>query len=690
MKKSHLRPAPLSRFYYGSAYYPEHWDEATRINDVQWMQKAGFNCVRMGEFAWSIVEPRPGEYDFSLFDETIQRLGDAGIVTILGTPTATPPRWLTALHPEICRINQNGIPLQHGSRQHACTTNPLYREYSRQITRKLAEHYQANSKVIGWQTDNEMNCEFSECFCPACQEAFQEFLREHYRDDINLLNQAWGTSFWNQSYLDFNQIPIPRNSSPTFANPSQLLDYYRFISSAAVRFQHEQAAILRQSRPEWLITHNTYHYPQHFPHIDFHGAFSDDLNVLGYDIYPGFLEQNPDMAGTVQAFNLDLARSWSGNFFILEHQSGPAGQAPFLFDTPQPGEMRRMAYTSIARGADSLLFFRWRTARFGAEEYCCGILDHDNVPRRRYFEAGRLGQELAKIGEEVVNTSVHIEAGIAAGDFDVEEGDQAMSLGLPSAIAMAEKVHHFFYENGFSVGCVHPLDDLSDLKVYIIPHWSIFDPNYLPALEQYVVRGGILVIGARSGTRDLNNHITSATPPGILQKLAGVLVDEYGKQNQPLKRPMEIDFTGKAILTEYWYEKVLLDHGVKAVGLWTSGYLEGEPAVTQRKLGQGCVIYVGTYLTDPVLEPLLSIIRQLVKAPLLQVDSDGSVEVVLRGNNDKRLWFYINHSDKACQVNVIANGIDLISGKQTGSVLTLDKNEVAVVKEKPITFQAGQ
>jgi beta-galactosidase len=681
MKKSHLRPTTLPRFYYGAAYYPEHWDKAMRINDVEGMHKAAFNCVRMGEFAWSLFEPRPGEFEFSLFDETIQRLGEAAIATILATPTATPPRWLTVLHPEILRINQNGVPLQHGSRQHACTTNPLYREYSRQITRALAEHYQANSNVIGWQTDNELNCEFSECFCPACQQAFQEFLHERYQGDIDRLNQAWGTIFWNQVYQDFKQIPIPRSGSPTFANPSQLLDYYRFVSSAAVRFQHDQVTILRQARPDWLITHNTYRYPQHFPHIDFHGPFSDDLNVLGYDIYPGFLEQDPANAAAVQAFNLDLARSWSGNFFVLEHQSGPAGQSPFLFDTPQPGEMRRMAYTSIARGADSLLFFRWRTARFGAEEYCCGILDHDNVPRRRYFEAERLGQEMAKLGNEILNTSVHVDIGIAAGDFDVEEGDRAISLGLPSPEAMAEKVHCFFYKHGAAVGCVHPLDDLSGLKLYVIPHWPIFDEAWLPDLERYVKKGGMLVIGARSGTHDLNNHVTGVTPPGVLQKLAGVRVDEYGKQNQPLKKPMQIDFSGETVLTEYWYEKLLLEKGVQAVGRWAGGYLEGEPAVICHKLGQGWVFYVGTYLTDSVLEPLFSIIRQHLKVPLFQADTSESVEVILRENKDKRVWFYINHTDKTCQVKMPVKGINLITGKETGSVLTLDKNEVAVVKE---------
>ncbi len=166
---SHKRLSSIKQFLYGSPYYPEHWDAAVRSQDAERMKAAGWNCVRMAEFAWDRMEVEEGRFDFSLFDETIQSLGKVGIKTILCTPTATPPVWLTRAHPEILRVDERGVRMAHGSRQHACTTGPLYRENSRRITSAMAEHFAGNPDVIGWQTDNEFNCQFSECHCESCQ-----------------------------------------------------------------------------------------------------------------------------------------------------------------------------------------------------------------------------------------------------------------------------------------------------------------------------------------------------------------------------------------------------------------------------------------------------------------------------------------------------------------------------------------
>ena len=174
---SHKRPANFDRFWFGAAYYPEHWDAATREQDADRMAAAGFNLVRMGEFAWDRLEPEEGRYDFVLFDETIARLGARGVNTMFCTPTATPPVWLTNRHPEILGVRADGVTMQHGSRQHACVSSPLFREHSRRITRVLAEHFRENPRVVGWQTDNEFYCHFSECHCASCQVAFREFLR---------------------------------------------------------------------------------------------------------------------------------------------------------------------------------------------------------------------------------------------------------------------------------------------------------------------------------------------------------------------------------------------------------------------------------------------------------------------------------------------------------------------------------
>lgn len=677
---SHKRPAALDRFYYGATYYPEHWDAATRAADPERMANAGFNCVRMAEFAWDLMEPEEGIYHFELFDETIAQMGEYGIFSILCTPTATPPRWLTVAHPDVLRVNADGAPMQHGSRQHACPSSAVFRAYSAKITRAMAKHFAGNDHVVGWQTDNEFNCHFSECHCENCQAAFQTYLRDRYDGDINALNAAWGTTFWSQTYDTFAQIPTPKDGKPTYANPAHMLDYYRFISWNTARFQHEQVEILRDAEPTWFIEHNGT-----FAHIDYRGSFGEDLDFLGYDVYP-FFDVDPEHRPLSQAFNLDHARAWSGNFMIPEQQSGPGGQAPYFHDNPEPGEVRRMAYTSIARGADSLLFFRWRTCRFGAEEYWCGVLNHDDVARRRYDEVRQLGQELKTVGPEILGTHVHVDVGIGAADVDVYDAHTIMPFGLPSPKTMAEALHAYFLKEGYAVGCVHPSDDLSDLKLYVIPHWALFNPAWVGNLQAYVENGGLLVVGARTGTKDWQNNVIAETPPGVLRRLTGAKVIEYGAQNAPEKRPLTVRFypaggvEGTRVHSDHWYEVLENLPGGTIIGRWEGRHLGLKPAVMLKKVGEGAVVYAGTYLTAPLMAALMPRLQQLRAdlAPLWPAAPEG-VQVVLRENEEKRLWFFINGADRGYNISELPEGASLLGGRRTR--MLLNKHEVALIKE---------
>jgi beta-galactosidase len=537
----------------------------------------------------------------------------------------------------------------------------------------MARHFAGNPYVVGWQTDNEFNCHFSECHCPACQEGFREFLREKYAGSLDALNQAWGTSFWAQTYRDFNEIQTSRANKPAHSNPGQQLDYMRFVSWAVTRFQAEQVAVLREVNPDWWITHNGI-----FRHIDYRGQFTRDLDVLGYDVYP-FFAYDPEERPLTQCYNLDYVRSLSGNFIVPEQQSGPGGQAPYFHDTPEPGEMRRMAYTSIARGADSLMFFRWRTARFGAEEYWCGVLEHDNVPRRRYAEAAQLGAELKRVGPEVLGTTVQIDAGVAAGDFDANEAHDTLPFGLPGPRALAVPVWRTLFKDGCAVGCVHPSDDLSGLKVYFLPHWEVVDPAWVPNLSAFVEGGGLLVIGARSATRNLDNQVVPETLPGVLRELAGVTVSEYGKQNTPEKRPLMIDFHGSWVQTGSWYEALQPEGSTEVLLTWQNRHLEGQPAVTLRRLGKGAVVYVGTYLSESFMERLWPVLRPLCGLEPLLPGTPAGVEVTLRSDGRKQLWFLINSGELAQVVSVPA-GHDLVSDQPVGGEVELPPNGVMVIK----------
>jgi beta-galactosidase len=672
---SHRRPTRLDRFWFGVVYYPEHWDAATRAKDPQRMKEAGVTIVRMAEFAWDLMEREEGRLDFSLFDQAIAALGQQGISTILCTPTATPPRWLTLKHPEIHRVDANGVAMAHGSRQHACHSSQLFRQYSRAITADMAKHFQGNPHVVGWQTDNEINCHFSECHCSSCQTAFQSFLRRKY-DEIGELNRRWGTAFWAQTYDRFEDIPTPRRDKPTYCNPAHELDYYRFISDSIARFQHDQVEILRAHQPNWWVTHNGC-----FGHIDYRGLFTKDLDALGYDVYPMFCADHAARAAQ-QAWGNDCVRAFSGNFIVPEHQGGAGGQRPYFLDAPDPGEMRRMTWATIARGADSLLYFRWRTCRFGAEEYWLGIIDHDDVPRRRYDELKRVGAEVAVVGPELIGTSVHIDCAVASGDFDAHEAHGTYPLGLPASNEIGSQVHRELFESGHAVGCVHPADDLEGVKLYVVPHWAVFDPAWVGGLERWVSGGGVLVVGARTATRDLDNNVVAQTLPGCLRPLLGVTVEEYGRQNRPDQRPLSFAVGDAVVRSELWYEALACDKGTGAFCSWRERHLAGTCAVSHRQIGKGHALYVGTYLTTATWRALQPEIARLAGLQRLWADAPREVEVARRDAPGRRIWFFMNRGEGEAQLPSVPKGTDLLTGKPTGGALTLPRHGVAIIKDR--------
>ncbi len=670
---SHLRTSTFTDFLWGAAYYPEHGELATLDLDAGRMREAGMNTVRMAEFAWDLMEPEEGRFDFALFDEAIARLGAKGIRTILCTPTAAPPRWLTLKHPEILRVDARGIVQRHGSRQHASTASDLFREYSRRITRAMAAHFRENPHVIGWQTDNEFNCHFSEDHSRAAELAWADFLREKFGDDIGSLNRTWGTAFWAQTYNRFEDVPLPVRSAPTHLNPAHHLDYFRFIAWSVARFQHDQVEILREVQPRWWITHNGL-----FRLVDYRGQFGRDLDVLGLDVYPQFI-WDPRERGAGQAWALDAARAWTGNFIIPEHQSGPGGQTDYFHDNPEPGELRRMLYTSLAHGADSILLFRWRSAHFGAEEYWCGVLDHDNVPRRRYAEVAQVGAELARVGPAVLGTHVAIDVAIAGTDFDNTHAHETLHFGLPAPDEVAAELHGHLWRAGVRVGVVHPGDALDGVKLYIVPHLALVDPAWLPRLEAWVRAGGVLVLGARSGTKDLDNNVVTDPLPGPWRALVGATVVEYGRQNSPVQRPLELEIAGQPVVSTHWYEQLEPDDDAEPWLRWTTRHLAGSTAGTSRALGRGRVIYVGTYLNGAAAEALVPELVKLAGVEPALPGLPAGLEVTCREGAGRRLWFVINHNEAPVSVR-LPTGRDLVSDREVSGLVELPARGVVVLQ----------
>ncbi len=664
---SHTRPLSLSQFYFGVCYYPEHCRVDQWGNDATRMVAAGIDLARMAEFAWTLMEPIEGQYDFSLFDAAIAQLAEHGIDTMLCTPTATPPRWLTHRHPDMLREDSTGRMMSHGSRQHVSQMHKGFRSHSKRITRAMAQHFAGNPNVIGWQTDNEFNCHFSEDHSPPAQAQFIEWCRARFNNDIEALNTAWGASFWANTYGCFEELVTPRPEAPTHLNPAHVLDYHRFLSDAAVDFQREQVDILREVNPTWWITHNGT-----FDHIDFGGPFTEDLDFLSFDSYPMF-KADPRERPAWDACRLDRTRGWSGNFLVAEQQSGAGGQTTYMHDSPAPGEVRQFALRAVARGADGLMHFRWRTCRFGAEQYWQGLIDHDDVGRRRYTEAVRLGQEFKRLGPALLGTHVQADVAIAGPDAAVQAAFEACHMGMPRPSWVAGDVHRVLFDRGIATGFVRPADDLSAVKLYVIPHWAAFDPAWVEPIREWVQAGGVLLIGAMSGTRDMNNNIVAATPPGVLSELAGVTVVDYTRVNEPQVRPMEIVIEGasKPVRGEHWCEQLEPLPGTEVLGHWKQQWFDGTAAITRRPVGQGAVIYAGAWLSPALCEALLPDLLNEAGVQPLVADLPPQVEAVQRVGDQGEILFLLNHGDVDVALASVPKGHDLLSDRPVGAGATL-------------------
>ncbi|HXQ45547.1 MAG TPA: beta-galactosidase, partial [Caulobacteraceae bacterium] len=390
----------------GVCYYPEHWPREVWAEDARRMAEMGLSWVRIGEFAWSRIEPAPGAFDWAWLDEAVETLGAAGLSIVMCTPTATPPKWLIDAHSDVLALDREGRPRRFGSRRHYCFSSETYRSECARITEALAGRYGRHAAVGAWQTDNEYGChDTTLSYSPNAAGRFRTWLAQRYQS-VDALNRAWGAVFWSQEYRDFDEVDPP-NLTVTEANPSHRLDYQRFASEEVASFNRLQTDIIRRLSPGRDITHNFMAFHTSFDHF----ALGRDLDIASWDSYPlGNLESSwfsdaetlrylhqgqPD----VQGFNHDLYRAAGrGRWWVMEQQPGPVNWARFN-PAPLPGMVRAWTWEAFAHGAEVVSYFRWRQAPFAQEQMHAGLNRSDREVDVGGREARAVADELKAIGE---------------------------------------------------------------------------------------------------------------------------------------------------------------------------------------------------------------------------------------------------------------------------------------------------
>ncbi|WP_341676813.1 beta-galactosidase [Niveibacterium sp. SC-1] len=510
----------------GVCYYPEHWPESQWESDARRMAFAGISQVRIAEFAWAKIEPEPGTLSWDWLDRAIDTLARHGLKLVLGTPTATPPRWLVDQHPDILAVDAAGNTRIFGSRRHYCFSSEAYFAASKRIVTLMAERYGNHPAVIAWQTDNEYGCHDTiVSYSSEARRRFRQWLQARY-GDIAALNKAWGNDFWSMDYQRFEQIEPPINL-PTFVNPIHGLDYRRFASDEAVRYNRMQVEILRKHSPGRDVLHNFMAFFTEFEHND----MAKDLDAASWDSYPlgntdsaSYLNDAEKLAYArtghpdISAFNHDLYRGLGrGRWWVMEQQPGPVNWADWN-PAPLPGMVRAWSWEAFAHGAEVVSYFRWRQCPFAQEQMHAGLNTPDDRLDIGGHEAAQVAREIAQLAGQADTADISAPARVAL-VFDYEtqwmlritpQGKDFDYIGLCMAWYGAAR------RLGHDVDIVSRHADLSAYALVLVPSLARMDEGFV---NRAAASGAQLVFGPRSGNKTRDFAIPAQLPPGPLANL---------------------------------------------------------------------------------------------------------------------------------------------------------------------------
>ncbi len=661
----------MSKFYFGVDYYPEQWPRERWETDAQLMREAGFNIVRLAEFAWVKLEPSQGQFDFAWLDDAIKILQAHGLEVVLGTPTASPPAWVYKKNPEIFRTLPNGQRLTFGHRRGYSPHHLEYQAHAQRIVTAMAEHYATHPAVIGWQIDNEFG---DRDFGPQAQVAFQTWLEQKYLT-LEVLNTAWGTIFWSHTYQDWSEIPVPLEFCAPH-NPGLALDFARFSSRAYVAFQAQQLEVIRAHCPEHFVTHNFMGFT--YDTLDYFDL-AENLDFVSWDNYPRMwwnVRHQPGSAGVALA-HATMRGLKQKNFWVMEQQSGPGGWEQIV-PTPKPGEIRLWAYQAIAHGADGIVFFRFRTARHGTEQYWHGLLEHDGRCGRRYQEAKRIGAEIAELSAGIVGSNVNSSVAMLL-SYDSRFALQAQQNN--PALHYGEQFQHWYsalHRRNVATDVISPTADLSSYRLVIAPLLHVVTAEIASNLERFVRDGGTLLLTARCGVKDETNAIVDQPLPGLLRELVGAQVLEYesliGDTNHLIcDEPM------LQTSINIWCD-ILETSTARVIARYRDDHFASGAAITINSFGNGHVIYVGALGDGSIPEGLMDWLLETANLPQTPT---SSVEITERRSHDSIIRFYLNHTSQPQTVQLEHEGISQISGKKLGRILHLEAFGVEIISHPP-------
>lgn len=694
----------------GICYYPEHWDETRWAVDAKLLRAAGVTIVRMAEFAWSRMEPREGEFELGWLDRAIEVFAGEQFEIVLGTPTAAPPAWLSRGYPDTLPVDEQGRRKHFGGRRHYCPNSTVFREFTRRVVNAMAARYGDDARVIGWQIDNEFGGGTTgRCYCEHCEAAFRVWLTRKY-ETLDALNAAWGSVFWSHEYSDWSQIGAPILAAGNKSNPSQMLDYYRFSSDSIAEYQRLQIEVIRgemaggmedgMTPPLQGVRFITHNFMGLFSDVDQH-ALAEPLDFISWDSYPTgnlgrwtFMLQdaddgtyaydvgNPYLTGMAHDFTRGLKEG--APFWIMEQQAGHINWGEYN-PAPRPNVLHLWLWHNFAAGADASVIFRERATVLAQEQYHSGLLHHDGSPAQGYLDLLAFNEPLALM-QSLQDTRVENEVALLVSFEDLW------------ALQIQPHRHDFSYWNvvftwyaalqraGAPCDIVSKNADVSKYKLVIAPSLHLADEVLAVKLKAFAERGGLLMLGVRSGFKTPTNLVSSEPLPGALREMVGAKVTSWQSLPPNVSVPVALMWRGWQRVNATRWVETLETESAGTIATYVgaspgSPSLDGQTAISVNQIGNGRVMYCGWLPNQAQADALVGMLL-----PEAQVEPIGMLPPgVIAGRrirDGETFLFLMNFTDEEKRVWV--NGLgwrDVNTAMDVSGEVTVGVRGVCVLRQ---------
>lgn len=573
---------------HGGDYNPEQWLDCPEIleEDIRLMKEAGVNCVTLGVFSWSVLEPEEGVYNFGWLEEIIDDLGHAGIQVILATPSGAMPHWMTQKYPEVMQVRQDGSRNLPGKRHNFCYTSPVMRKKTAAVDEALSRKFGRKENVILWHISNELGGNFSDgtCHCEACQSAFREWLKEKY-GTLDNLNRAWWGRFWSHEYTEWEQIHSPADRGETTVTALEL-DWRRFVTEQFCSFcEMEISAVKKHS--DLPATTN---YMDFFKNINYN-RLARGLDIISWDNYPFWHREKDEVPTAVRAaFNHSMMRSMKKQPFLLMESAPSVINWRENNPVKRPGMHMLSSMQALAHGSDSVQYFQWRKGRGSYEKFHGAVLDHKNGSNTRVFrEVSEVGRRLPGL-EHLLDGTVNRPDAAVLFDWEnwwaVEDiTGPRLDLDYPGYV-----MDHYraFWEQGIEADIVDMDADLSGYRLVSAPLNYMYKAGWAEKIRAFVRDGGIFVTTFFSGMADETDLCFTGSHP--LEDVLGVVQEEIDAPSKDFEN--RFIYSGKEYPAVRMCEIVHVKEGTEVLSVYERDFYAGLPVVTRRSYGEGQVYYL--------------------------------------------------------------------------------------------------